>query len=79
MNWNQLLSTKRFGQEAYHAVRDDDRSEFQRDYDRLIFFCSISPTFKIKTQVFPASRKCICTQPAYSQPGSGLRGTVVGK
>ena len=37
MNWNQLLSTKRFGQEAYHATKADDRSEFQRDYDRLIF------------------------------------------
>jgi len=24
MNWQQLLSTKRFGQEAYHAQRNDD-------------------------------------------------------
>jgi len=52
MNWNQLLSTKRFGQEAYHAVRDDDRSEFQRDYDRLIFSAPFR-RLQNKTQVFP--------------------------
>jgi len=52
MNWTQLLSTKRFGQEAYHAVRDDDRSEFQRDYDRLIFSAPFR-RLQNKTQVFP--------------------------
>jgi len=52
MNWNQLLSTKRFGQEQYHAVRDDDRSEFQRDYDRLIFSAPFR-RLQNKTQVFP--------------------------
>jgi len=52
MNWNQLLSTKRFGQEAYHAKRDDDRSEFQRDYDRLIFSAPFR-RMQNKTQVFP--------------------------
>ena len=52
MNWNQLLSTKRFGQEAYHAKRDDDRSEFQRDYDRLIFSAPFR-RLQNKTQVFP--------------------------
>ena len=52
MNWNQLLSTKRFGQEEYHAVRDDDRSEFQRDYDRLIFSAPFR-RLQNKTQVFP--------------------------
>ena len=52
MNWDQLLSTKRFGMEDYHQHRDDDRSEFQRDYDRLIFS---SPFRRLqnKTQVFP--------------------------
>jgi dGTPase len=51
MNWNQLLSTKRLGMEDYH-VPHDDRSEFQRDYDRLIFS---SPFRRLqnKTQVFP--------------------------
>lgn len=52
MNWNQLLSTKRFGQEAYHERRDDDRSEFQRDYDRLIFSAPFR-RLQNKTQVFP--------------------------
>ncbi len=52
MNWNQLLSTKRFGQEAYHAERIDDRSEFQRDYDRLIFSAPFR-RLQNKTQVFP--------------------------
>ena len=37
MEWKQLISNKRFGQEHKHAERHDDRSEFKRDYDRLIF------------------------------------------
>lgn len=52
MNWNQLLSTKRFGQEAYYENRKDDRSEFQRDYDRLIFSAPFR-RLQNKTQVFP--------------------------
>lgn len=56
MNWNQLLSSKRFGLEDYHDPNKHDRTEFQRDYDRLIF----SPTFRRlqnKTQVFPLPGK----------------------
>ncbi len=52
MNWNQLLSTKRFGMEDYHESRKDDRSEFQRDYDRLIFSAPFR-RLQNKTQVFP--------------------------
>ncbi len=52
MNWNQLLSTKRFGMEDYHENRADDRSEFQRDYDRLIFSAPFR-RLQNKTQVFP--------------------------
>jgi len=52
MNWNELLSTKRFGMEAYHEKRADDRSEFQRDYDRLIFSAPFR-RLQNKTQVFP--------------------------
>ena len=51
MNWHQLLSGKRFGMEDYHG-RAHERTDFQRDYDRLIFS---SPFRRLqnKTQVFP--------------------------
>ena len=35
MNWNTLISAKRFGLEEFHQERHENRSEFQRDYDRL--------------------------------------------
>ncbi len=52
MDWKKLISNKRFGQEDAHPRRHDDRSEFKRDYDRLIFS---SPFRRLqnKTQVFP--------------------------
>lgn len=52
MNWNQLISDKRFGLEDYHDRRGETRSDFQRDYDRLVFS---SPFRRLqnKTQVFP--------------------------
>ncbi|MFT4222733.1 dGTP triphosphohydrolase [Dysgonomonas sp.] len=52
MNWKQLLSAKRFGMEKYHDDKHHDRTDFQRDYDRLIFS---SPFRRLqnKTQVFP--------------------------
>ena len=37
MDWNTLISAKRFGLEEFHKERHENRSEFQRDYDRLIF------------------------------------------
>ena len=52
MNWQQLISNKRFGLEEIHAYRKDDRSEFQRDYDRLIFSAPFR-RLQNKTQVFP--------------------------
>lgn len=52
MDWNKLISNKRFGQEDAHPRRHDDRSEFKRDYDRLIF-SSPFRRMQNKTQVFP--------------------------
>ena len=52
MEWIKLISNKRFGQEHKHAERHDDRSEFKRDYDRLIF-SSAFRRLQNKTQVFP--------------------------
>ncbi|MDH6307553.1 dGTPase [Dysgonomonas sp. PFB1-18] len=52
MNWQQLLSAKRFGMEEYQDGKHHDRTDFQRDFDRLIFS---SPFRRLqnKTQVFP--------------------------
>ena len=52
MNWEQLISQKRLGQELRHTERRDERSEFKRDYDRLIFSAPFR-RMQNKTQVFP--------------------------
>ena len=52
MIWQQLISNKRFGLEEIHEQAKDDRSEFQRDYDRLIFSTPFR-RLQNKTQVFP--------------------------
>lgn len=52
MDWKRLISDKRLGLEQYHDPQQHTRSDFQRDYDRLIFS---SPFRRLqnKTQVFP--------------------------
>lgn len=52
MNWNRLLSDKRLGLEGLHSNSNEVRSDFERDYDRMIFS---SPFRRLqnKTQVFP--------------------------
>ena len=52
MDWLKLISNKRLGQEYRHPLRHDDRSEFKRDYDRLIFSAPFR-RLQNKTQVFP--------------------------
>ena len=51
MNWDRLISDKRFGLEEYHDP-SQSRSDFQRDFDRMVFS---SPFRRLqnKTQVFP--------------------------
>lgn len=51
MNWDKLLSVKRFGLEDRLIDELHDRTQFQRDFDRLIFS---SPFRRLqdKTQVF---------------------------
>lgn len=51
MQWEKLLSTQRLGMENQPS-RPDDRTEFQRDYDRLIFSAPFR-RLQNKTQVFP--------------------------
>lgn len=52
MNWNKLICDTRFGLEDYTDSKRGQRSDFQRDYDRLVFS---SPFRRLqnKTQVFP--------------------------
>ena len=54
MEWKQLLSTRRYGKEADSKEVDLEiiRTNFQRDYDRLIF-SSAFRRLQNKTQVFP--------------------------
>ena len=52
MDWKRLISAKRFGMEEFHEERQENRSEFQRDYDRLIFSAPFR-RLQNKTQVFP--------------------------
>ena len=51
MKWENLLSNRRLGQEE-ESQHEDDRTEFQRDYDRLIFSAPFR-RLQNKTQVFP--------------------------
>lgn len=52
MDWLRLMQNVRLGQEQRRSRRHDDRTEFRRDYDRLIFSAPFR-RMQNKTQVFP--------------------------
>lgn len=52
MRWDQLLSAKRFASSTQSKDLADIRSQFQRDYDRIIFSGPFR-RLQNKTQVFP--------------------------
>jgi dGTPase len=57
MNWNQLLSLKRFGDrnKRLRNEQDETRLGFEVDYDRIIFSDSFR-SLQDKTQVVPFSK-----------------------
>tara|TARA_R110001583_G_scaffold69148_3_gene196295 strand:+ start:1277 stop:2608 length:1332 start_codon:yes stop_codon:yes gene_type:complete len=57
MNWNQLLSLKRYGdtQKRLRNQQDETRLGFEVDYDRIIFSDSFR-SLQDKTQVVPLSK-----------------------
>lgn len=52
MEWKRLISDRRLGLEEWHDGNSQMRSDFQRDYDRMIF-SSPFRRMQNKTQVFP--------------------------
>lgn len=58
MNWQQLLSLKRFGDTTtrYRMLQDETRLGFEVDYDRIIF-SDYFRSLQNKTQVVPFSNK----------------------
>ena len=52
MNWQTLISSRRYGKSNAPRPLEERRTEFQRDYDRLIFSAAFR-RMQNKTQVFP--------------------------
>lgn len=74
MDWNTLISAKRFGLEEFHKERHENRSGFRRDYGRLIFSTALSGDCRTR-------HKCSTCPAAYSLPvaGHSLEVSCVGR
>jgi dGTPase len=55
MDWNRLLSRARLGLSRQHPD-SEARTDFQRDFDRIVVFSSAFRRLQDKTQVFPLSQ-----------------------
>lgn len=76
MNWEQLLSLKRFGdtQKRHRKDQDETRIGFEVDYDRIIFSDSFR-SLQDKTQVVPLSK----TDFVHTRLTHSLEVSVVGR
>ena len=76
MNWEQLLSLKRFGDAAQRirAEQDETRLGFEVDYDRIVFSSSFR-SLQDKTQVIPLSE----TDFVHTRLTHSLEVSVVGR
>lgn len=76
MNWEQLLSLKRFGdtEKRYRAEQDETRLGFEVDFDRIIF-SSAFRSLQDKTQVIPLSE----TDFVHTRLTHSLEVSVVGR
>lgn len=76
MNWEQLLSLKRFGdtKKRYRKDQDETRIGFEVDYDRIIFSDSFR-SLQDKTQVVPLSK----TDFVHTRLTHSLEVSVVGR
>ncbi len=59
MDWARLMASERFGQEGA-AAEQPGRTDYQRDYDRLIFSAPFR-RLQNKTQVFPLPGRSLST------------------
>lgn len=80
--WKKLLCNERLGNQDYCDVTSEARSEFQRDFDRIIF-SSAFRRLQDKTQVFPLSNSdYVRTRLTHSLETSSVGrslGTLIGK
>lgn len=76
MNWQQLLSLKRFGdtEKRVRAEQDETRLGFEVDYDRVVFSSSFR-SLQDKTQVIPLSE----TDFVHTRLTHSLEVSVVGR